>query len=82
MKRDLLNTRTSVIGARRSGVAAALLLREQGAEVFVSEYGDMKACDRAVLDAHGVEWEDGGILHVCSMRHYALSAPEFPLIRR
>ncbi|HED31372.1 MAG TPA: UDP-N-acetylmuramoyl-L-alanine--D-glutamate ligase [Prosthecochloris aestuarii] len=60
MKRDLLNTRTSVIGARRSGVAAALLLREQGAEVFVSEYGDMKACDRAVLDAHGVEWEDGG----------------------
>ena len=35
--RQVRNTRISVIGAARSGIAAAKLLKSQGAEVFVSE---------------------------------------------
>ena len=34
---QLRNTRISIIGAARSGIAAAKLLRSQGAQVFVSD---------------------------------------------
>jgi len=57
---DVAGRKISVVGAARSGVAAALLLRRHGAEVFVSEYGRIGGRERSLLDRHGIGYEEGG----------------------
>ncbi len=51
--------RISVIGAARSGLAAALLLQEKGASVFVTENGRVGESVRPLLEERGVAWEEG-----------------------
>ena len=48
-----------VLGAGESGTGAAILAKEKGFEVFVSDYGTITAPYRALLDQNGVQWEDG-----------------------
>lgn len=51
--------RLVVLGAGESGTGAAILGKAKGYEVFVSDMGTIKEPYRAMLDQHGIEWEDG-----------------------
>lgn len=48
-----------ILGAGESGTGAAILAKERGFEVFVSDMGEIKAPYRALLDQNGIAWEDG-----------------------
>src|SRR5690606_20530531 len=51
--------RLVILGGGESGVGTALLGKEKGFEVFVSDMGEIKEEYRMVLDRHGIAWEDG-----------------------
>ena len=48
-----------VLGAGESGAGAAVLAQAKGFEVFVSDSGSIKPKYKAMLDVHGIEWEEG-----------------------
>ena len=47
------------MGAGESGSGAAILAKEKGFDVFVSDCGTISDPYRALLDQNGVQWEDG-----------------------
>ena len=51
--------RIVVLGAGESGTGAAILAQAKGFDVFVSDMGEIKPAYRALLDQHGIAWEDG-----------------------
>ena len=51
--------RIVVLGAGESGTGAAILAKEKGFDVFVSDCGTISDPYRALLDQNGVPWEDG-----------------------
>ncbi len=51
--------RIVVLGAGESGSGAAILAKEKGFDVFVSDCGTISDPYRALLDQNGVQWEDG-----------------------
>lgn len=51
--------RIVVLGAGESGSGAAILAKEKGFDVFVSDCGTITEPYRALLDQNGVRWEDG-----------------------
>lgn len=51
--------RLVVLGAGESGTGAAILAKEKGYDVFVSDAGEIKLPYRALLEQHGIAWEDG-----------------------
>lgn len=51
--------RLVVLGAGESGTGAAILAKEKGYDVFVSDMGHIQDPYRALLDQHGILWEDG-----------------------
>ncbi len=51
--------RIVVLGAGESGTGAAILAKEKGFDVFVSDCGTITEPYRALLDQNGVQWEDG-----------------------
>ena len=51
--------RIVVLGAGESGSGAAILAKEKGFDVFVSDCGIISDPYRALLDQNGVAWEDG-----------------------
>ena len=54
-----MSKRIVVLGAGESGSGAAILAKEKGFDVFVSDYGTISEPYRALLDQNGVRWEDG-----------------------
>jgi len=52
-------SRIVVLGAGESGTGAAILAKEKGFDVFVSDCGTISEPYRALLDQNGVQWEDG-----------------------
>ena len=48
-----------ILGAGESGCGAAILAKEKGFDVFVSDMGEIKAQYRALLDQNGIQWEEG-----------------------
>ncbi len=48
-----------ILGAAESGVGAALLGRQQGWDVFVSDGGTIKPAFRETLQQHAIEFEEG-----------------------
>ncbi len=54
-----MNKRIVVLGAGESGSGAAILAKEKGYDVFVSDCGTISEPYRALLDQNGVRWEDG-----------------------
>lgn len=50
--------RLVILGAGESGTGAAILAKEKGYDVFVSDMGEIKAPYRALLDQNGIAWED------------------------
>ena len=59
---DLAGKNISVIGAARSGLAAASVLKKHGANVFLSEFGAIAKFTEAAdsLNKQGIEFEFGG----------------------
>lgn len=55
----MTNKRLVVLGAGESGSGAAILAKEKGFDVFVSDCGTISEPYRALLDQNGVTWEDG-----------------------
>lgn len=56
------NKKVTIIGAARSGVAAAKLLKRKGYDVFLSDSGDEKKIDKSFIEeinASGIEHEFG-----------------------
>jgi UDP-N-acetylmuramoylalanine--D-glutamate ligase len=51
--------RLVILGAAESGVGAALLGKQQGWDVFVSDGGKIKEQYKEVLNEHGIEFEEG-----------------------
>ena len=62
MKRDLSKSKVTVLGAGKSGLAAARLLRKNGSEVLVSEVKDRKSCGEipGILNRENIPAEFGG----------------------
>ena len=48
-----------ILGGGESGVGAAVLAKQKGYEVFVSDGGSLKEVYRNELDLAGIEWEQG-----------------------
>jgi UDP-N-acetylmuramoylalanine--D-glutamate ligase len=50
----------SILGAGESGVGAALLAKQKGFDVWVSDYGTIKPRYKDELDTYGIKYEEGG----------------------
>lgn len=48
-----------ILGAGESGVGTAILAKQQGYDVFVSDMGTIKAKYKKKLDENGIRWEEG-----------------------
>lgn len=55
-----MNKRLVVLGAGESGTGAAILGKVKGYEVLVSDSGSIAPKYKDMLDAEGIEWEEGG----------------------
>ncbi|MCK5029632.1 MAG: UDP-N-acetylmuramoyl-L-alanine--D-glutamate ligase, partial [Bacteroidales bacterium] len=51
--------RIVILGAGESGVGSAILAHKNGADVFVSDFGQIKEKYREILDKHKISWEEG-----------------------
>lgn len=51
--------RMVILGAGESGTGAAILAKAKGFDVFVSDKSSIKPNYKALLDAHGIRWEEG-----------------------
>ncbi len=49
-----------ILGGGESGVGAALLAKQKGYDVFLSDAGSLKEVYRNELNNDGIEWEEGG----------------------
>jgi len=75
---DVKGKKVSVLGARRSGMAAAMLLAAKGASVFVSELGKFSAEEEAGLVKLGIDREqEGHSLRVCEA-DFCVVSPGIP----
>lgn len=54
-----MKKRIVVLGAGESGAGAAVLAKEKGFNVFVSDMSAIKEKYKNLLDSHGIEWEEG-----------------------
>lgn len=51
--------RLVILGAGESGTGAAILGKDKGLDVFVSDFGQISDKYKSMLDAEGIEWEEG-----------------------
>lgn len=49
----------AILGAAESGVGAAILAQQKNYDVFVSDMGKIQDRYKDMLNAHGIEWEEG-----------------------
>ena len=49
-----------ILGAGESGCGAAILAKEKGYDVFVSDMGSIKPTYKALLEQNGISYEEGG----------------------
>lgn len=54
-----------VLGAGESGVGAAILAKQKGFEVFVSDKSEIKPKYKDELNSFGIEWEEGDHTESC-----------------
>ena len=54
-----MNERMVILGAAESGVGAALLAKQHGYDVFVSDAGSIKEVYKKELRGNGIEFEEG-----------------------
>lgn len=76
-----------VLGAGESGTGAAILGKKEGYSVLVSDNGPIKDKYKAMLDAHGIRWEENGhtveeILNADEVIKSPGITPTAPLVRQ
>lgn len=49
-----------ILGGGESGVGAAILGKDKGWNVFLSDFGTIPERYKETLDSEGIEWEEGG----------------------
>ncbi|MEL6988941.1 MAG: hypothetical protein AAGK97_14100 [Bacteroidota bacterium] len=49
-----------ILGAGESGVGTAILAKQKGYEVWVSDFGKIKETYKDVLKCYEIDWEEGG----------------------
>ena len=54
-----MSKRMVILGAGESGTGAAILAKKEGFDVFVSDSSVIKPNYKAMLDSHGIRWEEG-----------------------
>ncbi len=67
-----------VIGAARSGVAAAILLKRKGADVFVSDFGAISESSKEKLAAASINFEENGHTALAEAGEFAAVSPGVP----
>jgi len=67
-----------VIGAAKSGVAVARLLKDKGATVFVTDAGAIPAHRASFLDETGIQWESNGHSEHAEKADFAVVSPGVP----
>lgn len=67
-----------VIGAALSGTAAALLLRRNGADVFVSDYREIAEEAKKKLNAAGIPFEENGHTDKAKSGDFVVVSPGVP----
>lgn len=60
--------RLVILGGGESGVGAAILGKDKGMDVFLSDSGNIPARYRSVLDDEGIAYEEGDTLWIASSR--------------
>lgn len=55
-----MNKKITILGGGESGVGAALLAKQKGYEVFLSDCGSLKEVYRNALNLESIAWEEGG----------------------
>lgn len=76
--KDVQGKHIVVIGAARSGVAAAILLNRKGADVFVSDFGAISEASKAKLNAVSVDFEENGHTSLAENGVFAVVSPGVP----
>lgn len=56
---NTISKRIVILGAGESGTGAAILAKDKGFDVFVSDYGQISPKYKEILDREGIEWEEG-----------------------
>ncbi len=83
--KDVQGKHIVVIGAARSGVAAALLLQHKGADVFVSDYGSIGEYPRQRLIEASISFEEGEHSEKAHSADFAVVSPgvssEAPIVQ-
>ena len=54
-----MTLKLAILGAGESGVGTAILAKQQGYDVFVSDMGSIKPKYKKRLDEEGIRWEEG-----------------------
>jgi len=76
--KDVQGQHIVVIGAARSGVAAALLLSKKGADVFVSDYGAIADAAKQKLDQASISFEENGHTERAKSADFVVVSPGVP----
>lgn len=76
--RALSNVAVVVVGAAKSGLAAARLLQRKGAEVFLTDSGVMSDAAKARLTGDGIAFEDGGHTERAFAGEFLVISPGVP----
>lgn len=76
--REVKDRHIVVIGAARSGIAAALLLHRKGADIFVSDYGKISDEAKKKLSASGIPFEENGHTEKARKADFVVVSPGVP----
>ncbi|MDE5567183.1 MAG: UDP-N-acetylmuramoyl-L-alanine--D-glutamate ligase [Muribaculaceae bacterium] len=60
MSNNLNKKRIVILGAGESGAGAAVLAKDKGFDVFVSDFGAIADKYKNLLNSENIEWEEGG----------------------
>lgn len=58
--KNSITRRIVILGAGESGAGAAILAKDKGYEVFVSDFGKIAERYKKLLNDENIEWEEGG----------------------
>jgi UDP-N-acetylmuramoylalanine--D-glutamate ligase len=75
---DVKDKHITIIGAARSGIAVASLLKRKGAEVFVSDYSTISEPSKIELNRLDIEFEEGGHSSKAEEGDFAVVSPGVP----
>lgn len=75
---DVANKHIVVIGAARSGIAAAILLKNKGADVFVSDFGTIKDNWKQKLVNARIDFEENGHSDKAKQADFVVLSPGVP----